>query len=87
MPSARPPERDWAAEPLSGLLDHIERTHHAYTREAIGQLLEYAFWPGAHEPARFIVVGESPIDEDGHEYLRRLKKRLSLPSEYEAIVI
>jgi len=62
-------------------------TPRACLREAIGQLLEYAFWPGAQEPARFIIVGESPIDEDGQEYLRRLRKRFSLPIEYEAIVI
>jgi hypothetical protein len=62
-------------------------TPRACLREGIGQLLEYAFWPGAQEPTRFIVVGESPLDAEGQEYLRRLKKRLSLPIEYEAIVI
>ncbi|MGA2032411.1 MAG: hypothetical protein ABSG68_09160 [Thermoguttaceae bacterium] len=62
-------------------------TPRACLREAIGQLLEYAFWPGSQEPTRFIVVGESPLDEDGKEYLCRLKKRFSLPIEYEAIVI
>ncbi len=62
-------------------------TARACLREAIGQLLEYGFWPGAQEPTRFIVVGESPINEDGQEYLRRLNKRFSLPIEYEAIVI
>ncbi|MGA2620395.1 MAG: hypothetical protein ABSF26_22470 [Thermoguttaceae bacterium] len=60
-------------------------TPRACLREAIGQLLEYAFWPGSHEPTRFIVVGESPIDKDGQEYLRRLRKRFSLPIEYETI--
>lgn len=62
-------------------------TPRACLREAIGQLLEYGFWPGAHEPARVIVVGESPIDEDGHEYLRRLRERFSMPIDYEAINI
>lgn len=62
-------------------------TPRACLREAIGQLLEYAFWPGAQEPARFIVVGESPIDDDGQGYLRRLRNRLSLPIQYEAITI
>lgn len=62
-------------------------TPRACLREAIGQLLEYGFWPGAQEPARFIVVGESPIDDDGQEYLRRLRKRFSLPIEYEAIEV
>jgi hypothetical protein len=56
-------------------------------REAIGQLLEYAFWPGAQEPTRFIVVGENPIDGEGQEYLGRLRKRFSLPIEYEAFAL
>jgi len=62
-------------------------TPRACLREAIGQLLEYGFWPGAQEPSRFVVVGESLIDEDGKEYLRRLNKRFSLPIDYEAIAI
>lgn len=62
-------------------------TPRACLREAIGQLLEYGFWPGAQEPARFIVVGECPLDEDGKEYLSRLRKRFSLPIEYDAIAI
>lgn len=59
----------------------------ACLREALGQILEYAFWPGGQEATRLIVVGESAIDEDGEEYLRRLKKRFSLPIEYEQITI
>lgn len=62
-------------------------TPRACLREAIGQLLEYGFWPGAQEPTRIIVVGESPIDNDGQEYLSRLRKRFALPIEYEAIAI
>jgi hypothetical protein len=62
-------------------------TPRACLREAIGQLLEYSFWPGAQEPSRFIVVGESPIDKDGQEYLSRLRKRFSLPIEYEETAI
>ena len=62
-------------------------TPRACLREAIGQVLEYGFWPGAQEPARLIVVGESQIDEDGKEYLHRLRKQFSLPIEYEAIVV
>ena len=62
-------------------------TPRACLREAIGQLLEYGFWPGSQEPTRIIVVGESPIDEEAKEYLRRLRKRFSLPIEYEAIAL
>ena len=57
----------------------------ACIREALGQLLEYAFWPGAQEASRLIIVGESPIDKQGAEYLRQLKTRFSLPVDYEQI--
>jgi hypothetical protein len=59
----------------------------ACLREALGQILEYAFWPGGQEATRLIVAGESVIDEDGVEYLRRLRTRFSLPIEYQQIVI
>ncbi len=60
-------------------------TPRACLRDAIGQLLEYSFWPGAQEPTRFIVLGETPLDKDGEEYLRRLIERFSLPIEYDVI--
>jgi len=59
----------------------------ACLRQALGQLLEYAFWPGAQEAIRLVVVGEAALDEEGAEYLRTLKKRFSLPVEYEQIVV
>ena len=62
-------------------------TARACLREAIGQLLEYGFWPGAQVPTRFIVVGETALDNDGQEFLSRLRNRFSLPIEYEAIAI
>jgi hypothetical protein len=62
-------------------------TPRACLREAVGQLLEYGFWPGAQEPARLIVVGETAIDPEAQEYLDRIRGRFSLPIEYEAVVI
>jgi hypothetical protein len=59
----------------------------ACIREALGQILEYAFWPGAQEAARLIVVGECPLDKAGQDYLRRLKERFTLPLEYEQIKV
>ncbi len=59
----------------------------ACLRQALGQLLEYAFWPGSQEAIRLVVVGESALDEEGTEYLRTLKNRFSLPVEYEQIVV
>ena len=59
----------------------------ACLREAVGQLLEYSFWPGGQHASRLTVVGETAIDNDGLEYLRRLKERFSLPIEYEQISV
>lgn len=55
----------------------------ACIRQAIGQLLEYAFWNDAQNVTRLVVVGETALDKDGEKYLRTLRKRFSLPVEYE----
>ena len=59
----------------------------ACMREAIGQLLEYAFWPGSQEAYQLIVVGETAADADAREYCRRLNERFSLPIQYQQIVL
>lgn len=59
----------------------------ACLREALGQILEYSFWPGAREASRLIVCGESALDEDGAAYLRLLQTRFNLPIMYEQIVL
>jgi len=64
------------------------KTYHsprACIREAIGQLLEYSYWPKAKEATRLIVVGETPLDPEGEAYLSLLNTRFSLPVEYEHI--
>ena len=57
----------------------------ACIRGAIGQLLEYSYWPNAQEAAKLIVVGETPLDSDGEAYLDQLRTRFSIPIEYEHI--
>jgi hypothetical protein len=59
----------------------------ACLREALGQLLEYAYWPGAHEPNRLIICGESALDDDGQIYLRQLHQRFQLPIDYRQIIL
>jgi hypothetical protein len=56
-------------------------------REALGQILEYSFWPGAREASRLIVCGESALDADGAKYLRQLQERFNLPIAYEQITV
>jgi hypothetical protein len=55
----------------------------ACIREALSQLLEYSFWPGAQEAERLIIVGERPLDLDSSKYLIRLQKQFSLPIAYQ----
>jgi len=51
-------------------------------REALGQLLEYSYWPNAQLAARLIIIGEPPLDKDAKTYLATLQKEFSLPMEY-----
>jgi hypothetical protein len=51
-------------------------------REALGQLLEYAYWPGAQLAARLVIIGEPPLDKYAKTYLETLQKEFSLPVEY-----
>lgn len=53
-------------------------------REAAGQLLEYAYWPGTEEPDRLVVVGESELDSKGERYLNRLRRKFDVPIDYES---
>lgn len=52
-------------------------------REAVGQLLEYAYWSGMEEPDRLVIVGESEIDGEAEDYLLKLWEKFGLPVEYE----
>ena len=54
-------------------------------REAIGQLLEYSYWPNTVEPKEIIVVGPNALDPDGVEYLNKLRDSFSLPIEYKHV--
>lgn len=60
-------------------------TARACLREALGQLLEYAYWPGAQEPSRLIIVGQGELRKDGREYLALLRERFHLPIAYEQL--
>jgi hypothetical protein len=62
-------------------------TVRACLREAIGQLLEYSFWPGAQEAVRLVVADERPMEKSAEEYLRCLRTLFSLPIDYEQIAI
>ena len=52
-------------------------------REALGQLMEYSFWPGAQAACGLVVVGELPLDTEASDYLGRLREEFSLPLTYQ----
>jgi len=56
-------------------------------REALGQLLEYALWPGATRPARLVVVGEPTLDIEAKEYLARLNAAFPVPVAYRQLAL
>jgi hypothetical protein len=56
-------------------------------REAMGQLLEYAYWSGSEVPECLVVVGKSELEEEGKAYLSTLKEQFSLPLEYQSVQV
>ena len=56
-------------------------------REAIGQLLEYAYWPPSvcPSPKRLVVVAEHPLDATDLGYLNILSRRVGLDIEYRQV--
>ncbi len=62
-----------------------ESSARACIREALAQLIEYAYWPGATEASRLVVVGEPALDADADSYLARLRERFLLPLYYQQI--
>lgn len=59
----------------------------ACIRDAIGQLMEYAYWPGRKNADLLVVVGEEEIDNKTTLYLKYLKDKFNLPIQYEKISI
>jgi hypothetical protein len=57
----------------------------ACIREALAQLMEYAYWPGAQEAKRLIIVGEPVLCDKAKKYLARLRQQFSLPVHYQQL--
>lgn len=56
-------------------------------RQALGQLMEYGFWPGAARPAKLFVVGEPSLDGKAEDYLQSLQEEFKIPIYYRQVVI
>jgi hypothetical protein len=58
-------------------------------RQALGQILEYAFHPSRYHsrPVRLVIVGRRALSSEDKAYLNRLQKDFSLPLEYRVVSI
>lgn len=56
-------------------------------REAIGQLLEYSYFPDCNNAKRLVIVGESELDDKTETYLKTLTSKFNLPLEYRQVKI
>jgi hypothetical protein len=59
----------------------------ACIRDAMGQLMEYAYWPGKRNASSLVVIGEEAIDDKTMSYLKYLNNTFALPLHYEQIII
>lgn len=81
--------------PIDVVVKHGDETYSLYEiktshaprvciREAIGQLLEYAYWNcGGPEVKHLVIVGPNPMDDEAEEYLSELQGRFGLPIRYD----
>jgi hypothetical protein len=51
-------------------------------RRALGQLLEYSYWPSNEEATKLIIVGEAENTLSAQNYLNLLRRRFQIPVEY-----
>jgi hypothetical protein len=62
----------------------VAKTIKAVIRQAVPQLLEYAYWRSDGEVAeKLIIVAKFKLTKDAAEYLDLLRKRFNLPIHYE----
>ncbi len=55
----------------------------ACIREALGQLLEYSYWPAGREAKSLVIVTENSITSEAQKYLNILRERFGLPVYYQ----
>ncbi len=53
-------------------------------REALSQVLEYAYWPGEERASKLVIVSPHPVTTDAANYLRSLRERFHIPVYYRS---
>ena len=57
----------------------------ACIREALGQLMEYGYWPSAAFPTKLYVAAEPKLDADAKQYLKVLRSKFQIPIYYRRV--
>lgn len=60
-------------------------TARACIRQALGQIMEYSYWPGHQRAAKLVIVGSAVATAEETSYIEYLQKTFSLPLEYKAV--
>lgn len=55
----------------------------ATIRQALPQLLEYAYWPNTNKASRLIIVSHLPAKPITERYLKTLRERFGIPISYQ----
>jgi hypothetical protein len=57
----------------------------ACVRQALGQLLEYAYGNGKKNASKIFIAGEFPIDIETDKFLKHLREEFKIPIFYKVI--
>lgn len=52
-------------------------------RDALGQLMEYAYFPDKKNAKKLVIVSDKPITKEGQRYMERLRQEFKLPVHYQ----
>ncbi len=59
------------------------QTAKAAIREAIGQILEYAFWPNKNRAKKLVIIAPPSPTDDARVYIKKLRQEFGLPLFYQ----
>jgi hypothetical protein len=63
----------------------IANSSRSCIRQALGQILDYSYWPGKKKANRLTIVGEHPLNEVDKKYIDFLNAEFSLPIDYMTV--
>ena len=54
-------------------------------RSALGQIMEYAYWPDSERAEKLIIVGQSLLDNDAARYMQCIRDKFRIPVYYRSL--